>query len=283
MIGQTINNRYRIEAALGRGGMGTVYRASDLSERRTVALKVLHRFLDQEGEATLTRFHREFRVLTRLDHPHVMQAYDHGTFEESPYLVLELLTGVTLRQALAPGPLPRARVLHIAGQLAEALAYLHAQSIVVHRDLKPGNLMLLPPNDSPQVKLMDFGLVRQTDVSMQLTQEGVALGTVAYMAPEQAQALPVDFRADLYALGVMLYEMTTGRTPFSHQNPAMVLMQQMTTPPPPPRQVNPALDEPLDGQKPPADRHRTTGENGGGADPDQPCSRAHLAPLPAGD
>ncbi|MCB0170597.1 MAG: serine/threonine protein kinase, partial [Anaerolineae bacterium] len=85
MIGQTINNRYRIEASLGRGGMGTVYRASDLVESRAVALKVLHLFLDQEGEATLTRFHREFRVLARLDHPYIMQAYDYGTFEETPY------------------------------------------------------------------------------------------------------------------------------------------------------------------------------------------------------
>lgn len=245
MIGQTINNRYRIEASLGRGGMGTVYRASDLSGSRTVALKVLHLFLDREGEAALTRFHREFRVLARLDHPHIMQAYDYGTFADAPYLVLELLEGVTLRQALAGGPLPRERMLHIARQLAEALAYLHTRSII-HRDLKPGNLMLLPPHDSPQVKLMDFGLVRQTDLSLQLTQEGLALGTVAYMAPEQAQALPVDFRADLYALGIILYEMAAGRTPFSHQNPAMVLMQQMTAPPPPPRQFNPTLDEPLE-------------------------------------
>ena len=244
MIGQTINNRYRIEASLGRGGMGTVYRASDLIESRMVALKVLHLFLDGDGEAALTRFHREFRALARLDHPYIMQAYDYGTFEDVPYLVLELLEGATLRQELAGGALSRSRLLHIARQLAEALAYLHTQSIV-HRDLKPGNLMLLPPTDTPQVKLMDFGLVRQTDLSMQLTQEGTALGTVAYMAPEQAQALPVDFRADLYALGVMLYEMATGRTPFSHQNPAMVLMQQMTSPPPPPRQFNPALDEPL--------------------------------------
>ncbi|HRV90908.1 MAG TPA: protein kinase [Anaerolineae bacterium] len=245
MIGQTINNRYRIEASLGRGGMGTVYRASDLVESRAVALKVLHLFLDQEGEATLTRFHREFRVLARLNHPYIMQAYDYGTFEETPYLVLELLEGVTLRQELTGEPLPRERLLPIARQLAEALVYLHTQSII-HRDLKPGNLMLLPPHDSPQVKLMDFGLVRQTDMSMQLTQEGLALGTVAYMAPEQAQALPVDFRADLYALGIILYEMAAGRPPFTHHHPAMVLMQQMTTPPPPPRQFNPTLDEPLE-------------------------------------
>ncbi|MCB0208595.1 MAG: serine/threonine protein kinase, partial [Anaerolineae bacterium] len=245
MIGQTVNNRYKVEASLGWGGMGTVYRAADLIENRPVALKVLNLFLNRENDAMLTRFHREFRVLARLNHPYIMQAYDHGTFQDTPYLVLELLDGVTLRQELDAGPMPREQLLHIGHQLAEALAYLHNQSII-HRDLKPGNLMLLSNQDTLQVKLLDFGLVRQTNLSMHLTQEGMALGTVAYMAPEQAQALTVDFRADLYAFGILLYEMATGQLPFTHQNPAMVLMQQMTAPPPPPRQVNPHLDEPLE-------------------------------------
>ncbi len=246
MIDQTIDNRYHIETPIGRGGMGVVYRATDLVEKRTVALKVLHFYLDTETEVALTRFHREFRVLARLDHPHIVRAYDYGAHHDSPYLVLEFLAGRTLGEELAAGPLPRSRLLHIARQICQALVYLHSQSIV-HRDLKPGNLMLLSPDKSHpcQVKLMDFGLIRQTDRSMQLTQEGIALGTVAYMAPEQAQGLPIDFRIDLYALGVILYEMAAGRPPFVHENPAMVLMQQLTTLPPSPREFNPELDEPL--------------------------------------
>jgi tetratricopeptide (TPR) repeat protein len=250
MIGQTIDDRYRIEALIGRGGMGAVYRATDLAENRPVALKILHFYLDPETGVALTRFRREFRILARLDHPHIVQAYGYGTYNDSPYLVLEFLAGRTLTEELAAGPLPRARLLLIARQICEALIHLHAQSII-HRDLKPGNLMLVFPDNgqaetSLQVKLMDFGLIRQTDLSMQLTQEGVALGTVAYMAPEQAQGLPVDFRADLYALGIILYEMTTGRLPFVHENPAMILIQQLTTPPPAPRQFRPDLDEPLE-------------------------------------
>ncbi|MCP4369490.1 MAG: serine/threonine protein kinase, partial [Deltaproteobacteria bacterium] len=136
MIGQTIDNRYHIESLIGRGGMGAVYQATDLTEDRPVALKVLHFFLDSRTEAALTRFHREFRVLARLDHPNIMQAYAYGNHEDAPYLVLELLAGQTLAEALATDPLDRDRQLLIARQICEALLHMHAQSIV-HRDLKP--------------------------------------------------------------------------------------------------------------------------------------------------
>ena len=245
MIGEVIDNRYQVEALVGRGGMGAVYRATDLVNNRPVALKTLHFFLDGETQMAQTRFHREFRVLERLDHPHIVRAYAHGTHNDRPFLILEYLEGTTLTNVLAKGSPARSNLLDIARQLCDALVYLHANNIV-HRDLKPGNVMLLPPLQTPQVKLMDFGLVRHGDLSGQFTQEGMAVGTVAYMAPEQAQGISIDFRADLYALGVILYEMATGRTPFSHDNMATVLVQLLTSSPPPPRALNPNLDEPLE-------------------------------------
>ena len=247
MIGQTLNNRYQIKSLLGRGGMGSVFRAEDLVQNRVVALKFLDLYRSEQREMTLTRFQREFRVLTRLDHPRIVQAYDFGTYDDIPYLVLEFLAGSTLTSEMAAGPLSRARSLQLATQICEPLNYLHTQSIV-HRDLKPDNLMLVSgagETAEPAIKLMDFGLVHQADLSMQLTQEGLVLGTVAYMAPEQAQGFPVDFRADLYALGAILYQMVTGRTPFVAGNPAVMLMQLLPSAPPAPHQVNPKVDEPL--------------------------------------
>jgi predicted ATPase len=245
MIGQLIDNRYRIEAVLGRGGMGAVYRAIDETARQPVALKLLHAFIDAGNDIALKRFQREFRVLAQLDHPRIVQAHSYGYFQDSPYLVLELLSGHTLSQELAAGSLPRERQLLIAQQICEALDYLHGRCIV-HRDLKPGNLMLLSPDNGVQIKLMDFGLARNEDASLQLTQEGMALGTMAYIAPEQAQGFPVDFRADLYALGIIMYEMAAGRPPFVHENPAVMLMNQLTLTPPSPRRFNPNIDEPLE-------------------------------------
>lgn len=243
MIGQTIADRYAIEAIIGRGGMGTVYRATDLQTRQPVAVKLLNLGFNP-GEQVPIRFYREFRVLTRLDHPHVVRAYDYGQFQGAPFLVLEFLEGQTLKELLAAGPLDRPRLLHIAHQICDALIHIHAHSLI-HRDLKPGNVMLLPPAANPDVKLMDFGLVRLAQASVQLTREGSTLGTFAYMAPEQAQGLPTDFSADLYSLGIILYEMATGRPPFVADNPTAVLLKQVTATPPSPRVYNPALDEPL--------------------------------------
>ncbi|KPK03350.1 MAG: hypothetical protein AMJ56_19275 [Anaerolineae bacterium SG8_19] len=247
MIDQTINGRYQIEALLGRGGMGSVYRAIDLVQNRVVALKFLDLYRGEQTEMALTRFQREFRVLTRLNHPRIIQAYEFGTYDGTPYLVLEFLDGTTLTNEIATGPLPRARSLLIASQICDPLAYLHTQAIV-HRDLKPDNLMLMPADGDlaeSGIKLMDFGLVHQADLSLQLTQDGLVLGTVAYMAPEQAQGFPVDFRADLYALGAILYQMVTGQPPFTPDSPVVMLMQLLTSVPPAPHQINPQVDEPL--------------------------------------
>ncbi|MEM7032782.1 MAG: protein kinase, partial [Chloroflexota bacterium] len=245
MIGQIIDNRYHIEAVLGQGAMGTVYRALDSQQDKIVALKTLHLNFSVATENALSRFNREFRVLAQLEHTGIVGAYGHGDYQGIPYLVMEYLDGQTLKDRLAEGPLPPELLHHITIQICQALAHIHSRSIV-HRDLKPGNIMLLPPYDAPQVKLMDFGLVRVSDLSAQLTQEGMTLGTVAYMAPEQAQGFPVDSYADLYALGAILYEMATGRPPFVNENPVTVLMHQITASPLSPRHFNANLEEGLD-------------------------------------
>ena len=171
MIGQIIDSRYQVESTSGRGGMGTVYRAMDQVENRPVAIKILHAYLDMPGDTALKRFQREFRVLAQLDHPRIVRAYDHGVYQQAPYLVLEFLEGQSLSQALTHGPLDRTHLLSLTSQICEALIYLHNRSIV-HRDLKPGNLMLRDSDNGPQIKLMDFGLVRTANLSVQLTQEG---------------------------------------------------------------------------------------------------------------
>ncbi len=246
MIGQTINNRYQVETLLGRGGMGSVYRATDLGQNRVVALKFLDLYRGEQSEAALTRFQREFRVLTRLNHPHIIQAYEFGSHKDTPYFALEFLDGDTLSTEIDAAPLPRERTLQLALQICNPLTYLHSKTIV-HRDLKSDNLMLVKNGTSAplQIKLMDFGLVHQAGLSMQLTQGGMVLGTVAYMAPEQAQGFPVDFRTDLYALGAILYQMTTGQLPFTADNPAVMLMNLLSSTPPAPHQINSEIDSPL--------------------------------------
>ena len=245
MIGETINGRYQLEDIIGSGGMGTVYRAHDLAKKQTVAVKMLNITTDN-NDSFSSRFYREFRVLVRLKHPHIVRAYQYGMHQNRPYLVLEYLQGDTVAEHLKEhSPLPRPILLDTARQLVDALMHIHAQGIT-HRDLKPGNLMLMPgENGRFHLKLMDFGLVHLSELSLHLTQEGSALGTVTYMAPEQAQGLAIDFRADLYALGILLYEMAAGRPPFRHENPATVLLQQITTTPPPPQQFNPSIDTAL--------------------------------------
>jgi tetratricopeptide (TPR) repeat protein len=219
LTGLVLNGRYRLEERLGAGGMGAVYRAQDLATGQAVAVKVLLDLL--EGEEHRHRFQREFRILTRLSHPRIVAVYDYGQWDGTPYYVMELLAGVDLAayRRSRDGRLPEGEILPLAVQLCQGLAYIHTQGLI-HRDLKPGNVMLIDRS----VKLMDFGLARWRDVSAPLTTSGALLGTVNYMAPEQAQGQPLDSRADLYALGVILYELATGRLPFSGDSPVAVLL-----------------------------------------------------------
>jgi len=236
--GRIVAERYRVQKLLGEGGMGAVYRAEHIHMRKIVALKVLHPEMCSVTEV-VARFEREAVAAGRIEHPNVATATDFGRLEDgSFFLVLEYAAGRDLRALInAVGALDLARCIHIARQVAEALGAAHALSIV-HRDLKPDNVMLVERDGDPDfVKVLDFGIAKVTfgDLADQpaLTRTGAVFGTPDYMSPEQALGQPVDHRSDLYALGILMFEMLTGSTPFEHDDPTMVLAHQITAPPPP--------------------------------------------------
>jgi serine/threonine protein kinase len=245
LVGTTVAGRYRIEGLLGSGGMGAVYRAEHVHMRKTVALKVLHKEFVGVNEV-VARFEREAIALGRIEHPNVAPATDFGKLEDgSFYLVLEFVDGKSLRQLIAEGPIGWERAVVIARQVVSALVAAHAAGIV-HRDLKPDNVMLVvQPDGTERVKVLDFGIARVTSSEPQrdathLTKVGAVMGTVAYMSPEQALGEEVDERTDLYALGVILHEMITGRAPFDADTAAQILAKQITETPPPLPPGNPA-------------------------------------------
>jgi serine/threonine-protein kinase len=233
-----IAERYRILGLLGKGGMGVVYRAEHVHMRKTVALKVLHRELLGKDEV-VARFEREAVAAGRIQHVNVAAANDFGKLDDgSYYLVLEYVDGQSLRALLDAGTITHARALGITRQIALALRAAHELGIV-HRDLKPDNVMLVAEaNGKERVKVLDFGIARvslpgaRADATA-LTRVGVIMGTVAYMSPEQALGQSVDGRADLYSLGVMLYEMIKGELPFQAELASQVLARQLTEAPPP--------------------------------------------------
>ena len=222
MIGTRLGP-YEITAKLGEGGMGEVFRARDSKLDREVAIKVLPQHLAADAEA-LARFEREAKAVAALSHPNILAIFDFGRDGETAYAAMELLDGETLRERLTSGPLPVRKALEVAAQIAAGLAAAHARGIV-HRDLKPDNLFLTRDG---QLKILDFGLARQSELhgsKSQLlaaptqgpgTEPGAVLGTVGYMSPEQVRGEPADNRSDLFALGVVLYEMLTGRRAFAH-------------------------------------------------------------------
>lgn len=232
-----VDGRYEILEALGEGGMGTVYAVRHVTLDRRLAMKVLRRDLLADAELA-ARFLREAKATAAIDHPSVVAISDFGAMEDgSPYFVMELLEGETLAARLrARGPLPPASAARLAARIADALAAAHAVN-VVHRDLKPENVFLVgarretaPEED---VRVVDFGAATIVGAS-KLTRPGIVFGTPAYMSPEQASGEPVDGRADVYSLGVVLFEMLTGRAPFQAETYAEVLTKHLFEAPPRP-------------------------------------------------
>ncbi len=244
-VGTTID-RYRLESNLGTGGMGVVYKAEHIHLRRPVAVKLLHAHLAEDAEV-VERFFREARAAGDLNNEHIVKVSDFGTFEDGAFLVMEFLPGKSLDTVLRGKPLERQRVVHIATQVADALGAAHEKG-VVHRDLKPANVILVEQDGDPDfAKVLDFGIAKLLEgETKQLTKTGIVMGTPAYMAPEQASGEMVDARTDVYALGIMLYEMLGGTPPFTGENPTQVLVAHVTRPPEPLRQHNPDVPEGLE-------------------------------------
>ena len=258
-VGDTLSDRYRLDEEIGRGGMGVVFRGWDLDLERAVAVKVMA--ADLEAAEAGDRLVREARAAAALSHPHVVAVHDVGRHEGMPYFVMELIEGPSLRDR-RPDSLDE--IIALAGQICDALAHAHQHGLV-HRDLKPANVLLEDRAGAPSVKIVDLGLaVRERGV--RVTRQGGISGTVTYMAPEQALGQEVDGRTDLYALGVMLYEFTTGRLPFDGDNALAVLSQHLHAPVVPPRTYRADLPENIEAAilrllaKKPSDRFATASE-----------------------
>jgi serine/threonine-protein kinase len=236
-LGRVLADRYRIVSLLGSGGMGSVYRAEHVHMKKPVAVKILHRHMTTNAEV-VARFEREAVAAGRIEHPNVAAATDFGKLDDgSFYLALEYVEGENLADVIERGPLAPYRALAITRQIADGLSAAHAAAIV-HRDLKPDNVMLVE-RDGVQdiVKVLDFGIAKlhleEGSGNKPLTQIGTIFGTPQYMSPEQGQGRPVDARSDLYALGVILYEMLAGKRPFDADDLVVVITRHVTEPPPP--------------------------------------------------
>ena len=256
LIGRVIDN-YRLESLLGDGGMGTVYRAYDANLERWVAIKLMHPHYARQPEFR-ARLRQEAKAAAALDHPSIVRILDYGDNGDMAYIVMEYVGGGNLRAHLQrlqsrQRYLPLQQTLQIGYQLADALGYAHANG-VIHRDVKPSNIILKQLNrpeeagEAPfRAVLTDFGLVKLLLDDFHLTQSGTTLGTPAYMSPEQCQGLELDGRSDLYALGVLLYELLTNRLPYQFKTLAEAIATHMRGEMPPPvRELRPEVPAVVD-------------------------------------
>ncbi len=237
LVGKTLGE-YKLGDVIGEGGMATVYKAFQESLQRWVAVKVLY----YQEDTSLVRFQREAKAIATLRHRNILIIHEYGEQDGSPYIVMEYVKGGTLEDRFDGNPMDWKQAIELTIPIAEALHYAHQQGII-HRDIKPSNV-LMPQDDWPV--LADFGLVKRSDEEQGLTRTGTFMGTPSYIAPEQARDVKVDHRADMYSLGVMLFEMVSGRLPFDYENPNKILLAHVMDPPPSPRELNPNCPQALE-------------------------------------
>src|ERR671917_2114282 len=251
-----VDGRYRVIRRIGSGGMADVYEAEDTQLGRRIALKLLYSRFAEDAEF-VERFRREASSAAGLNHPHVVQVFDRGRWDGTPYIAMELLEGRNLKQIVREhGALEPALAVDIVLQILKAARFAHRRG-VVHRDIKPHNVIV---DEEGRAKVTDFGIARAGASDM--TETGSIMGTAQYLSPEQAQGHPVDARSDLYATGIVLYELLTGTLPFDADSPVTIALKQVSEDPLPPRQRTPAVPPALDAvvlralQKDPADRYQ---------------------------
>ncbi|MDK2784212.1 MAG: eukaryotic-like serine/threonine-protein kinase [Bacillota bacterium] len=260
-MAELLAGRYELMETIGAGGMAVVIKARCTLLDRLVAIKLLR---DQyaANQEFLDRFQREARAAARLSHPNIVSIYDVGQEDGKQFIVMEYVPGRNLKDYLrAEGPLPPRTVAEIGRQIAAALFHAHQRGII-HRDIKPHNILITPEG---QVKVTDFGIARAAAASS-LTETGVVLGSVHYFSPEQARGAAVDARSDIYALGVVLYELLTGKLPFEGDSPIAIALRHLDSDPPSPRALRPEVPEALERiilkamARDPAERYQTAGE-----------------------
>jgi WD40 repeat protein len=259
LIGQTLG-QYRIVEPIGEGGMATVYKAYQPGLDRYVAVKVLPP-IHAKTPGFSERFVREAKAIAGLHHPNILPVYDFGQDDGYSFIVMRYIEGArTLRDVMAE-PLSLEQIAGLMEQIAAALDHAHRQG-VIHRDVKPANVLM----DEDWALLTDFGLAKMTEASVKLTGSGVGVGTPAYMSPEQGQGLEIDHRTDIYSLGIILFEMLTGKIPHEAETPFAIVLKRVTEPLPMPRSINPGIPEPVERvilkalATDPADRFESVGE-----------------------